>query len=189
MAADRTAPSSSTGIILSLLGFVCLCGLTSVQTSAQSIPIADFDVNASVALGCWVNGTGQSGAVGRIALLDFGSTPASVGGTRTTSTQETQSLSMRCTPNTKLIIRLNEGRNASASSRRLRRGTSGNMMDYRLCHDAACALPLALMDEQTRTLSIADAANVRLVYYAQVDVPNHLPPGLYTDDIMVTLSW
>lgn len=174
---------------MSVLGFAILCGLAPVSASAQSVPSADFDVNAAIALGCWVTGTGQSGALGRVAALDFGSAPASLAATRTASTLSTQSFTMRCTPNTPLTIRFNEGRNASATSRRLRLGTSANVMDYSLCRDAACTDVLTLTDQKTRTLSMADAADVRLTYYARLTVPTHVPPGLYTDDITVTLSW
>jgi spore coat protein U-like protein len=163
----------------SLLGVAFLCALWPIPAAAQT----------SIAAGCWVNGTGQSGSVGRIAVLDFGTSPASVSNTRTASTLAAQSLSMRCTPNTQLTIRLDQGRNASATSRRLRRGTSSYMMDYSLCRDVACSPPIGLTDQTTRTLSVADAADVRLTYYAQLVVPTNLPPGLYTDDIMVTMSW
>lgn len=196
MATDTATISSTTGPAMSLptwvsaLAFAVVCGLWSPHAFSQPTgPGADFDVNAIVVPGCLINGVPAGTSLGRIAILDFGSAPASSAATRTASTLATQAFSMRCTPNTQLTITLNGGRNPGPSSRRLRLGNSSYMVDYSLCRDASCAPPIALSDTSTRNLSASDAADVRLVYYARLTLPTNLPPGLYTDDITVTLSW
>lgn len=150
---------------------------------------ADMQVQAEVVKGCWIDGSGSTATFGNFATLDFGSAPAGSAATRNASSAGTQIISIRCTLNTLMRVRINAGSNSDAVYRNMRLGTSSNLIRYQLCRDANCLQPIPNLDDTTKLLTGADAANFKLEYFARATIPASAPPGHYTDDITVTLTW
>jgi spore coat protein U-like protein len=172
------------------LGCAALCAaLLPAQVAAQSSTTsATFDVTASIALGCWIYGIGQSATLGNVASLDFGTVPARIAASVDANTLSSQSFTMRCTPGTNVTMQTNEGRNAVGTTRRLRMGTTENYIEYRLCRDPSCVSAMSRNDSFLITV-LPTTGDIKFDFYAKANVLANLPAGVYTDDVTVTLTW
>lgn len=166
--------------------FACGTGVTAAraETSAQ------FEVSATIAAGCLVDGLGSSGNAGTIGTLNFGTDSTFSTATHTATTTASQAIRLRCTPGVNLTIGVDGGSHAATGARHLQRGSdTASRITYALCRDAACNQPIAIGGSAAMLITGTNSEDVRLPLYASLNLPGGLPPGTYTDTLMVTLTW
>jgi spore coat protein U-like protein len=175
--------------------FRCLPCLAIASTfacqSAEAATTAQFDVTATVAPGCLVDGLGASGNAGRIGTLVFGTVSTFSTQRRTATTTTGQAIRLRCTPGVNLIMTIDGGSHAVSGQRNLQRTGTGTTprMPYALCRDAACTLPIVAGTGYGTSVTSTNSQDVRLPIYAALTPSGTMPPGTYTDTLTVTLTW
>lgn len=184
-------PPHRAGHWTAALALVVLCGGGALSPErARAETSASFDVTASIVPGCSVDGLGTSGHAGTIGTLDFGSDSSLSTASHSASTTANQAIRLRCTPGVSLQMSIDGGAHAASGTRHLQLGADSTArIAYRLCDDAPCTQQIAIGGSVSRTISAADANDVRLPIHAALDLPGGLPPGTYSDTLMVTLSW
>lgn len=163
-----------------------LAGVAQAQTSTS------FQVSATVAPGCAVDGVGTSGSAGNIGTLDFGRGSALIGSTRSTSLATRPGVVLRCTPGSSLRMSLDGGQHVAGGVRQLQRVGGTQRLPYQLFRDAGLTQPIGIGVAQAITVNVANTNDVRLPLYARVSLPgmaSGLPAGQYTDVLLVTLTW
>jgi len=151
---------------------------------------AEFGVTAEVTPGCLVDGLGASGDAGTIGTLDFGTDSTFSTATHNASTTASQPIRLRCTPGVALMMTIDGGAHAASGSRHLQLGgDAASRIAYSLCRDAGCTQPIAIGSGTAVTVTGANSDDVRLPIFASLTLSGALPPGFYTDTLMVTLAW
>lgn len=154
------------------------------ETSAQ------FEVSATIAAGCLVDGLGSSGHAGTVGTLDFGTDSTFSTATHTATTTAAQAIRLRCTPGVNLTMGVDGGSHAATGARHLQRGGDpAARIAYALCRDAACNQPIAIGGSVAMLITGANSENITLPLFASLTLPGGLPPGTYTDMLTVTLTW
>ncbi|WP_322965462.1 Csu type fimbrial protein [Sphingomonas fuzhouensis] len=128
-----------------------------------------FEVIASPAKGCNVAAT----------PLTFPTT-----GVLSRSVTAQSELSLTCTNQTPYALRLDTGRNADASGTRRMRGPSGSFIAYSLFRDAALS---STWDSGLQASGTGTARG--LAIYGRVAAQPTPAPGLYTDTVVVTVTY
>ena len=164
------------------------CGIGIPAAKAETS--AQFEVSATIVAGCTVDGLGDSGSAGIIGALDFGTDSTFSTATHTATTTASQVIRLRCTPGVNLTIGVDGGSHAAAGARHLQRGgDTAARITYALCRDAACNQPIAIGGSAAMLITGTNSEDVRLPLFASLNLPGGLPPGTYTDVLMVTLTW
>lgn len=157
---------------------------------ARAETTAQFEVSATIAPGCLVDGVGGSGQAGTIGTLDFGTDSTFSTATHTATTTASQGIRLRCTPGVNLMMAVDGGGHAGAGVRHLQRGgDTAARIAYSLCRDAACNQPLAIGGSAAIAVTGANSEDVLLPLFASLTLPGALQPGTYTDTLTVTLTW
>ncbi|MCJ0763289.1 Csu type fimbrial protein [Variovorax terrae] len=124
----------------------------------------------------------------RISLagaLDFGSAS-----TLASATSQTSSIRVRCPNGTAWQLGLNNGSNATGSTRRMR-SAAGNYVSYELYRDAARTQRWGNTLNSTTVSGTGqgDSNPTTSTVYGRVPVQSNVPSGLYTDTVIVTLTY
>lgn len=161
-----------------------------VPVAAHADTSTQFDVTATVAPGCLVDGLGASGNAGQFGVLNFGSATSFSTATRTATTTTGQAIRLRCTPGVALSMTIDGGAHSGPGVRNLQRGAStAARIPYTLCRDAACTQPITIGTPTGVTVTSANTEDVRLPIYGSLTLPGTLPSGTYTDSLTITLTW
>lgn len=159
-------------------------------SSARGETTADFDVTAQIEPGCLVDSLGAGGDAGTIGTLDFGSDSSISTATHSATTTASQAIRLRCTPGVSLMMSIDGGAHFASGARHLQRGGDmASRLVYNLCSDAGCAQPIAVGVANGVTVTAANANDVRLPVYGTLTLPGGRMPGVYSDELTVTLSW
>ncbi len=157
---------------------------------ARAETTADFDVTARIEPGCLVDGLGGSGNAGTIGTLDFGNDSSLSTASHTATTTSSQAILLRCTPGVSLMMSIDGGVHLASGSRHLQRGgDTGSRVAYILCRDAGCTQTIPIGGTSGITVTAGNANDVRLPIHAALTLPGSRVPGVYTDQLTVTLSW
>lgn len=174
--------------LAALLAVVASGGGLSFPVHAETS--AEFDVAAEIVPGCRVDGLGASGHAGTIGSLDFGRDSTFSTATHGATTTASQAIRLRCTPGVTLMMSLDGGHHAAAGLRHLQLGSDvAARIAYALCRDAGCTQPIAIDGSAPVAITAANGDDVRLPIFASLTLPGAMPPGIYTDTLMVTLTW
>lgn len=158
--------------------------------AAKAETTAQFEVSATIAPGCLVDGLGSSGHAGTIGTLDFGTDSTFSTATHTATTTAAQGIRLRCTPGVNLMMGVDGGSHAATGARHLQRGSdTAARIAYALCRDAACNQPIAIGGSAAIAVTGANSEDVILPLFASLTLPGGLVPGTYTDTLTVTLTW
>lgn len=179
--------SSQRRLTPAALAIVVMCG---GGTRADAETSTSFDVGATIVAGCLVDGLGSSGSAGHMGTLDFGSDSSLSTATHSAALGATQAIRLRCTPGVSLAMAIDGGENSASGARHLQRGAdTAARIGYILCSDAGCTQPIAIGASASIVVTALNSEDVRLPLYASLTLPGALPPGHYSDTLMVTLSW
>lgn len=175
-----------TGLI-GRIGGVCLAPCLQMPVAAADT-MATFDLAATIVEGCEINATlpvdGQD--VGQIGTLDFGSHSALSTETVTAALVQNAGLTLSCTSSVSLSMSLDGGLHADGS-RNLQRSGDTDRIAYRLYGDSS--FTQELLADQPVSISFGDPEAITLPVYGRLTLPGNSPPGIYSDTVMVTLSW
>ena len=138
-----------------------------------------FQVSATVVPGCLV-----VGGVSSYGSLNFGSQSALA--SHTVRVALTAGVQLQCTPGVTLNMTVDGGQ-YNNSGRHMQLSTGSNRVAYQLFRDAGYSQSLGI--GQTVAVAYADANNIRLPIYGQVQLPGNQPGGTYNDVLQVPLSW
>lgn len=151
---------------------------------------ASFDVMASIAAGCAVDGVGTSGDAGLIGTLDFGHDTTLSTASHSAVLSENRAITVRCTPGVTLQLAINGGLYASGGVRNLRvGGSSTDRLPYRLFSNAGMTDEIGIGQNRSILVTAATMNDVWLPIYARLSLPGGTVPGNYTDALLVTLTW
>lgn len=161
-----------------------------IASLAHAETSAEFDVSATIAAGCLIDGLGSSGNAGALGTLNFGQASALSTATRNASFVAAQTLRLRCTPGVNMTMAIDAGSHAASGSRNLQLGTNSALrLAYSLCADAACSQPLAIGGSRVIAVTGANSNDVKLPIYGRLTLPGQANAGTYTDTLIVTLTW
>lgn len=145
----------------------------------------NFEVSATVTPGCLVQGGSAQGS--RWGVLDFGTHSALSSQVVTTSLIPSETIRLRCTRGLSLSMSVNQGQHYSNGTRQLQ-NASGAGVAYRLY--GTSALNSELLPGQAIALAAPDdGADLQLPIHARLQLSPDDPPGSYTDQLIVTLTW
>ncbi|MDO5758798.1 MAG: spore coat U domain-containing protein [Rhodobacterales bacterium] len=134
----------------------------------------EFNVTATVEKGCSVSATD----------IDFGSQ-----GGLASAVDANGRLNVLCTPGTDFQISLNNGQNGTAANDRKMRSAAGGTVRYNLYRDPGhTALWGSTLSTDT-LMSTGKGTTDTHTVYGQVPVQSTPPAGVYTDTIIVTLTY
>ncbi|MGH8081123.1 MAG: Csu type fimbrial protein [Lysobacter sp.] len=177
-------PLSAVGLCRSLLAALC----ASAPLTAGAVTATPFQVSATIANGCSVDGFGTSGDVGAISTLDFGQDTVLSTAVRTADAGAAQTIVLRCTAGSALVMQIDGGQHLNGSSRNLQLGVAAaNRLVYQLYRDAAFTQPIGI--NQNQSIVVSNTNNIRLPIYGRLALPGNRPVGTYTDTLLITLSW
>ncbi|SFC72474.1 Spore coat protein U (SCPU) domain-containing protein [Kushneria avicenniae] len=158
-----------------------MAGLNQYSHAAQE----SFDVSAIVTPGCLVQGGSAQG--GRWGVLDFGRHSALSQAVVTTSLTPSESIRLQCTRGLSLSMSVNQGQHYNSGTRQLQ-NAEGGQVGYRLYSDSARSDEL-LPGQATSLMAPEDGTDLQLPLYGRLQLGPNVPPGTYTDQLVVTLSW
>ncbi|GHC25719.1 polyketide synthase [Kushneria pakistanensis] len=166
----------------------CLIGLCLMLWHAQESPAAaqdNFEVSATVMPGCLVQGGSARGS--RWGVLDFGTHSALSSPVVTTALLPSDTIRLQCTKGLTLSMSINQGQHYSDGLRQLQ-NAGGAAVPYRLY--STSALSNELLPGQAMSLAAPnDGTDLQLPIYGRLQLRPDDPPGRYTDQLIVTLSW
>ncbi|RBL83455.1 hypothetical protein DDE05_30370 [Streptomyces cavourensis] len=147
-------------------------------------------VKAAITPGCWF-GSSQS-PVTSLGVIDFGTVYRLDKSVKTKSTVSAGSIVMRCTPGTTFRVDINEGSNATRSSfaysGRQLKSAAGKVLKYELYQDSGYLKRWGQNNDGV--LLTATSSAIDLTVYAELRSTQAMPePGLYTDDLIVTVYY
>lgn len=151
----------------------------SVPLPLAAVTSQSFLVSATVTAGCLV-----VGGVSNYGNLNFGSQSALA--TNTVQVALTGGVQLQCTPGVTMNMTVDGGQ-YNSSGRHMQLTTGSNRVPYQLFRDAAYSQSLGI--GQSVAVAYADANNIRLPIYGQVQLPGNQPGGTYSDVLQVQLSW
>jgi len=133
-----------------------------------------FTASANVAKQCTVSATD----------IDFGAV-----GPLLTATNASSTIATKCTNTTAYQIGLDDGSNASGTTRRMRRGVSGDYIDYELYRDANRTLRWGNTLNDDRVGATGSGATQNFTVYGRVPAQTTPTAGSYSDTIKVTVTY
>ncbi|GAD47686.1 hypothetical protein NT2_01_04580 [Caenibius tardaugens NBRC 16725] len=167
-----------------------LTAMLALIPSAHAETSKSFELSAAIAQGCAVDGLGMSGNAGALGSLSFGSHPSVATTTHQASLNDTQSVTLRCTPGVALTMSLDGGLHNASGNRNLQLGsdTAARLL-YTLCTDAGCSQPIGINQAIPVTVNSSNMNNVRIPVVGKLTLPGNSRVGTFTDTVTVTLSW
>lgn len=153
-------------------------------TRAQAITRQTFDVTATLVAGCSVT----SGTSGVLGSLNFGTRSGVASGQVSAQVVPNASLSLICTQNTPLSMKINGG-NYYDTVRHLQRSGGTQQLVYRLYSSSSLAANTEIGLNQSVPITYTDGNNISLPLYGVVQLSGFSPAGSYTDQLTVTLTW
>ena len=158
------------GVAALVAGFVGLAQSTVEAGSATS----GFTVSATVSANCTIS----SGA------LAFGAYDPVVANA-STNLDQTSTITVACTKGSTSTVSLDNGSNASGSTRRMKSGTV--YLTYEMYNDSA----RSVVWNSTNTVSYtaASKAATGLTLYGRVAAGQDVPSGSYTDSVVATINF
>lgn len=147
---------------------------TTCTAPSGTVGTASFSVNASVAANCLVS----------VQNIDFGSQ-----GVLSTNVDATGSITATCTPGTTYTISLNGGTaNAAPTARKMSKGAE--TVTYGLYKDTNRSQPWGDANTPGSTVGgSGTGAGQLLTVYGRVPPQTTPSPGIYTDTVVVTLTY
>lgn len=160
----------------------CLTGWPVRQCLAAQ---ESFEVSAIVTPGCLVQGGSAQGS--RWGTLDFGTHSALSSAVVTTALTPSNTIRLQCTRGLSLSMSVGQGQHYIDGTRQLQ-SAEGASVGYRLY--STSALSDELLPGQAISLTApADGADLQLPIHGRLQLSPEDPPGSYTDQLIVTLSW
>lgn len=159
--------------------------------AAQGSASASFSVGADISTGCAIGGSSQTTGI-NFGTLAFGSYPAVASGTVNTSVAASGGgvMQLQCTPGVTPSVAVGAGLHANGSQRRL--GLSGGntkVVSYALYADAARTKPIPVSGAVASS-TVSASGLLTMPVYAVATLPGGgLTPGVYTDQLSVTVTW
>lgn len=150
----------------SLLGAWLSCGHAASAT-------ANFNVTATVATSCAVSASD----------LAFGTYDAA----SNTDTLATSTISVTCSLLTPYAISLNNGTNASGSTRRM--GSGASRLSYEIYRDVGLTGIFGLATSALGVSGVGTGFAVPSTIYGKIPKNQAVAPGSYTDQITVTVDY
>ncbi|MEZ0471938.1 spore coat U domain-containing protein [Luteimonas salinilitoris] len=117
--------------------------------------------------------------------LDFGTVPGLINANR----DQTSAISFTCTGRTAWNVALNNGQNASGSTRRMRLGASGSYVNYELYRDPGRSQRWGTTAGADTVPGTGTGSVQTLTVYGRVPATQAVPAGNYGDVITVTVSY
>lgn len=148
-------------------------------------------VRAAITPGCWF-GTNRT-PLQTLGTIDFGTVSRLDRDVKTKSSVGAGTIVMTCTPGTQFRVDINDGSNTSGvliwySGRQLKHAASGNVLKYDLYRDNAYSQRWGAGGEGVQMT--ATAGSIELPVYAKLQSMTTQPaPGIYTDDLIVTVYY
>ncbi len=175
---------------ITAVAIAVLTATLALAAPAHAETSKSFEVSATIAAGCAVDGLGTSGNAGTIGTLAFGSQPSVATSTLQASLNDTQSVTLRCTPGVALTMSLDGGLHSASSDRNLQLGgnTAARLL-YTLCTDTGCAQPIGINQTISITVNSSNMNNVRIPVVGKMTLPGNSRVGTFTDSVTITLSW
>ncbi|WP_213991304.1 spore coat U domain-containing protein [Sodalis sp. dw_96] len=149
----------------------------------QALPSQSFQVSASVVAGCQIQGGG-----GVWGTLDFGVYSALDTRQVGTGFVQNSALTIACTPGTTLNISIDGGSHYT-TTRNLMLLNGTDRVAYRLYTSAVYSPASEIPVNQSITVAFANAANITLPIYGQLQLDGTHQGGTYNDVLSVVLSW
>lgn len=157
---------------------------------AQAATTDDFEVSATIAAGCAVDGVGTSGQAGTMGELDFGTDTTLSTATHTADLTASQTIVLRCTPGVALRMELGGGQHAAAGVRNMQFGPSTtNRLQYRLYSDVGMTSEIGVDQQRSIVVTTSNMNSVKLPVFGRLTLPGGRQAGTYTDTLLVTLTW
>lgn len=162
-----------------------------MAASAQAGTLnGNIAVNLNVDQGCLILDTINAGGINQFGILSFGTT------SMINQNIDAQTISLgvvpgllilTCTLGTNYTVALDDGLNASGTQRRMSNGT--DFVNYNLFQDAARTQPWNTTNTKSGTISLLNL-NVDLTVYGRVPAAaQSVSAGVYTDTVVMTISW
>lgn len=175
---------------LSLFATSVLIALSCKADVAQAETSDSFEVSATIAAGCAVDGLGTSGDAGSVGVLNFGTDTTLSTATHTADLTASQTIVLRCTPGVALRMELGGGQHAGSGRRHMQFGPSTtNRLEYRLYSDAGMADEIGIDQQRSIAVTSANMNNVRLPVFGRISLTGGGLAGTYSDTLLVTLTW
>ncbi|UNK79785.1 spore coat U domain-containing protein [Sphingopyxis granuli] len=145
-------------------------------------------MSATIVAGCEINGAlatnGQS--IGTYGTVDFGTHAALSTETVTAAILPDAGLTLACTPDVLLTVTLGGGLNNGAT-RNMKAAGSNALQPYTLHRDAGLSQEYAV--DQPYAVTFDDPEAIILPVYGQAPLSGDKPPDIYSDTVLITLSW
>lgn len=175
----RLGPALLTGALIPAMG-VCAESVQQVLT-----------VRAAITPGCWFGSARVP--LQSLGTIDFGTVYRLDQEVKTKSSVGAGSIVMSCTPGTAFKLEINDGSNVTgalwwASGRQLKNAASGKVLKYDLFQDSGYSRRWGTGGEAVQ--QVAASGVVELPIYAKLQSTTTMPePGVYTDDLIVTVYY
>lgn len=180
----KKSTDSSRGVLRAAYYFFSAILALALSSSAWAITTQTFEVTAKIVAGCSVT-TGTGGALG---VLNFGTRSGVATGQVSTQFVPNAALSLACTPNTPLSMKINGGGNYTTVRNLLRSGGT-QQLPYRLYSSSSLAANTEIARDGVVSIAYTDSNNITLPLYGVVQLSGFSPAGSYTDQLTVTLTW
>jgi spore coat protein U-like protein len=95
------------------------------------------------------------------------------------------SISVKCTPETLSVVKLDPGRNSGGGFGQRKMQKDGNYLNYNLYTDAACTKIWG--DGTSNTFTQTGSSNV--VVYGKIPAMQKVTPGVYNDSVTIIVEW
>ncbi|ROP62503.1 spore coat protein U-like protein [Enterobacter sp. BIGb0383] len=153
-------------------------------SGAQAITTQNFEVKATIVAGCSIT----SGTGGALGSLNFGTRSGVATGQVSAQFVPGATVSLACTPNKPLSMKINGGGYYSGV-RHLQRSGGTQQLAYRLYSSSSLAANSEIGLNQSVPIAYTDSNNISLPLYGVVQLSGFSPAGSYTDQLTVTLTW
>lgn len=174
--------------IISRLAAMLMClylPITSSYAETLAAPNATT-INLTITKSCTLNSQTGPASV-NLGTLNFGSVSGLPSPVFANAHGAPNGISVRCTPNTPVNVKINKGLNESGGLRRLRRGSTSDYLTYEIYTNAArtniwnstTGWSYTFLDDVTRYFPI----------YGRVHAQPTAVAGTYTDQLAVTLEF
>ena len=176
--------------VRALLPALLACALWHAAPARADTKTLPLTVRAEITAGCWFGAVGSTLQSPSLGVIDFGTVQKLDKDMTTVSSVGAGSVVMTCTPGTDFRVDINDGQNAgaSASGRKLKHATSGNVLKYELYRDSSYSLRWGTNSEGMRMT--APTGRIELPVYAKLQSAATQPsPGVYTDELIVTVYY
>lgn len=180
-------PRRRRGWALALLA----CALAHASDGRAETVTQVLTVRAAITPGCWF-GTSRTPLLS-LGTIDFGTVPRLDKDVKTKSSVGAGTIVMTCTPGTQFRVDINDGSNTSGmlmwySGRQLKHAASGNVLKYDLYRDSGYSQRWGTGGEGVQMT--ATGGPIELPVYAKLQSTTTQPtPGVYTDDLIVTVYY